>query len=659
MADTELTPDEGTTAGSMSLQMSGNAIRQAAAEARHVLLSLAHEELEAESIERLAVDDGTISDPATGRSTDYWSLFGGERFGREVTGAVATKPFAAHKVVGHGVMRVDLPAKASGAPSYVHDLDWLGMVHGRIVRPPHYHARLVDVDVAAVEKLPGVLKVVRDGSFLGVISEREEQAIAAQEALHTAATWETTQSLPTEQSIYDILFAGPTQDKLVVDGAISDEPILAVAPPPANVFNTLSATYYRPYQMHGAMGPSAAVAQWDGDKLTVWSHTQGAYPLRGALATVLDLPLEQIHVIHSEGAGCYGHNGADDVALDAALLGRALPGRPVSLKWTREQEHSWEPYGPAMAVQLNAHLDDGGRIAAWNQDIWSYPHGGRPRVDGRETSGLLAAWHLAEPIPAPPGRMMQGRHSGSFRNADPLYKFPKRRVVVHENQASPLRTSSMRGLGAYANVFAIESFMDELALSAGVDPVDFRLSQLSDERAQAVIRAAAERAGWQTRTRQAGTGRGRGIAFAQYKNIQCYCAIVVDVIVDRESGRIQLERAVIAGEAGQVVNPDGLSNQLEGGFVQAASWTLHEAVQFDSDGITSRDWESYPILRFADAPAVETVLLNRPKLPFLGAGEASQNPTPAAIANAIHDAVGVRLREIPFTPERVLAALAA
>ncbi|MEZ4673146.1 MAG: molybdopterin cofactor-binding domain-containing protein [Caldilineaceae bacterium] len=565
MADTELTPDEGTTAGSMSLQMSGNAIRQAAAEARHFLLTLAHEELEAAGDPTaLTVEDGTITDPATGRSIDYWSLFGGQAFGRRVTGVVQPKPFAQHKLVGQRAIRIDLPAKATGAPSYVHDMALPAMVHGRIVRPPQYHARLVAVDSAAVEALAGVLKVVRDGTFLGVIAEREEQAIAARDALFAAATWEASQPLPTDQSIYEILFAGPTQDKLVIDGAITDDPIPAIEPPPANAQNTLSATYYRPYHMHGSMGPSAAVAKWNEDKLTVWSHTQGAYPLRSALAPVLNLPLEQIHVIHTEGAGCYGHNGADDVALDAALLARALPGRPISLKWMREDEHTWEPYGPAMATQLNASLDGEGKVVTWNQDIWSYPHSGRPRAASSESSGLLAAWHLAEPIPAPPRRMMGGRHSGSFRNSDPLYAFPDRRVVVHENPVSPLRTSSMRSLGAYANVIAIESFMDELALAAGVDPVDFRLQQLTNERAQAVIRAAAEKAGWQPRTIPNNSGKGQGIAFAQYKNIQCYCAIVVDVTVDRESGQIHIDRAVIAGEAGQVVNPDGLSNQLEG-----------------------------------------------------------------------------------------------
>jgi CO/xanthine dehydrogenase Mo-binding subunit/aerobic-type carbon monoxide dehydrogenase small subunit (CoxS/CutS family) len=646
MADTELTPDEGTTAGSMSLQMSGNAIRQAAAEARHYLLTLAHEELEAGGDPTaLTVIDGVITDPATGRSTDYWSLFGGQAFGRQVTGAVQPKPFATHKLVGQRAIRIDLPAKTTGAPSYVHDMALPGMVHGRIVRPPNYGARLVAVDEEAVAAMPGVLKIVRDGSFLGVIAEREEQAIAACEALFVAATWETEQPLPTDKSIYEILFAGPTQDKLIIDGSITDESIPEIDPSPTGATHTLSADYFRPYQMHGSMGPSAAVAQWSDDKLTVWSHTQGAYPLRSALAPVMGLPLDQIHVIHTEGAGCYGHNGADDVALDAALLAVALPGRPVSLKWMRADEHTWEPYGPAMAVQLNASLDEGGKVVAWNQDIWSYPHSGRPRTGSTDSSGLLAAWHMADPIPAPPRRMMGGRHSGSFRNSDPLYAFPERRVVVHENPVSPLRTSSMRSLGAYANVFAIESFMDELAHVAGLDPVEFRLRQLTDERAQAVIRAAAAKAGWQPRRIPNQSGKGRGIAFAQYKNLQCYCAIVVDVTVDQSSGEIHIDKAVIAGEAGQVVNPDGLSNQLEGGFVQAASWTLHEAVQFDGNGITSRDWDTYPILRFTEAPVIETVLLNRPELPFLGAGEASQNPAPAAIANAVYDAVGVRLRE--------------
>jgi CO/xanthine dehydrogenase Mo-binding subunit/aerobic-type carbon monoxide dehydrogenase small subunit (CoxS/CutS family) len=656
MADTALTPNEGVTAGSMSLETSGNAVRQAAAEARHILLQLAHEELEVDGKpEELMVQDGTVTDPATGRQTTYWALFGGQRFGRQATGLVKPKAFAAHAVVGQAATRLDLPAKVTGLPSFVHDLTLPGMVHGRIVRPPAYAARLVTVDDAAVKQMPGVLAVVRDGSFLGVIAEREEQAIAAREALQTAAVWENTTQMPPPDKLYDHLRSQPAQSQLLIDGALTNDPIPPITTP-TNAAQTLNATYYRPYQMHASIGPSAAVAQWADGQLTLWSHTQGAYPLRAALAQVLKLDAAQIRVTHMEGAGCYGHNGADDVGLDAALLARAYPGRPISLKWMRDDEHAWEPYGPAMTVQLQASLDTNRAISDWNEDIWSYPHSGRPRP-GTDTSGLLAAWHLAEPFPPPVNRLMPGRHSGSFRNSDPLYAFPQRRVVNHHVDNSPLRTSSMRSLGAYANIFAIESFMDELALAAGIDPVAFRLQHLTNERAKAVIEAAAQKIGWQPKAKPNNNGRGQGIAFAQYKNLQCYAAIAVEVTVDRESGQIAVPHAVIAADAGQVVNPDGLSNQLEGGFVQALSWTLLEEVSFDQTGVTSRDWESYPILRFTAAPVIETVLLNRPDLPFLGSGEASQNPTPAAVANAVFDAIGVRLRQIPFTPERVRAAM--
>jgi CO/xanthine dehydrogenase Mo-binding subunit len=441
----------------------------------------------------------------------------------------------------------------------------------------------------------------------------------------------------------------------VVKGTAVSDP----APPlatPAEADQTLQATYYRPYHMHASLSPSAAVAQLVGGKLTVWNHTQGVFLLQAALAQVLGMDAADIHVIHSEGSGCYGHNGAEDAALDAALLAQAVPGRPVSLKWMRSDEHGWEPYGSAMVLKLQASLDGSGRVIDWNHDVWSYPHSSRPRPAGEGESGLLAAWHRERPFSPPPPRNLMGTHFGGYRNADPLYAFPQRRIVSHFVPHSPLRTSSLRSLGAYANIFAIESFMDELAHAAGVDPVAFRLQHLTDERAKAVIQAAADKAGWRSGERPANNGRGRGIAFAQYKNSQCYAAIVVELRVERESGQIHLERAVIAADAGQVVNPDGLSNQLEGGFVQAASWTLAEQVVFDQQGILSQDWDSYPILRFSGVPLIKTVLLNRPDLPFLGSGEASQNPTPAAIANAVFDAIGVRLRQIPFTPERVRAA---
>jgi nicotinate dehydrogenase subunit B len=647
-ADTAQSPDEGYTVGSMSLETSGNAIRYAAAEVRHTVLSVAHEELEAPR-ERLTVTDGTIADPVTGRSTTYWDLFAGQLFGARVTGAAQPKGPEAYRIVGRPAKRLDLLAKVTGTACFVHDLDLPDMVHGRVVRPPAYRASLVTVDEGAVAQRPGVVRVVRDGSFLAVIAQREEQAVEAMEALRKTATWETDTALPSHETLFDHLLAQPDQAFLVVDGSPVEGPIPPIGVP-AEAEQTLAATYYRPYHMHASLGPSAAVAQWVDGKLTVWTHSQGVYGLRAALAQVLSMPEEDIRAIHLDGPGCYGHNGADDAALDAALLARAVPGRPVSLKWTRTDEHTWEPYGAAAVIKMQASLDAGGDVVDWNHDVWGYSHLGRARALSR-TSGLLAAWHLAEPFKRPTPRPSRGPHVGIHRNADPLYAFPRRRIVKHFVPDSPLRTSALRGLGSYANVFAIESFMDELAHAAGVDPVEFRLRHLADERARSVIQAATGRAGSQP------AGRGRGIAFARYKNRQGYVAVVLDLCVDQDSGQIHLERAVVAADVGQIVNPDGLSNQLEGAVIQSASWTLKEQVAFGPHGITSVDWDSYPILRFDDASEIETVLLNRPGQPYLGIGEGAMGPVPAAIANAIFDAAGIRLRQIPFTPGRVQEAL--
>ena len=645
--DTERTPDEGVTAGSMSLQTSGAALRVAAAEARHFLLMLAFEELEvATAVANLQVNDGTITDPTTGRQVTYWQLQGGKPFGHQITGAIPPKSPDAHELIGEPAKRLDLLAKVTGKASFVHDLDLPDMVHGRVVRPPAYEARLMAVDETAVSQMSGVLAVVRDGRFLGVVAEREEQAIWASETLRETAVWENGTILPKSEELYEHLLTQPAESCLVVGGTAVSDPIPPIATPP-NAVQTLQATYSKPYYMHGALAPSAAVAQWMNGKLTVWNHTQGVFLLQQALAQVLGMETADIQVIHAEGAGCYGHNGAEDAALDAALLARAVPGRPLSLKWMRSDEHGWEPYGTAMILKLQASLDVIGQVVDWHHDVWSYPHSSRPRVTGGGESGLLAAWHLQRPFTPPPPRNLMGTHFGAYRNADPLYTFPQRRIVNHFVPNSPLRTSSLRSLGAYANVFAIESFMDELAAAAGVDPVEFRLRHLTDKRARAVIEAVAEKANWQVGKRPLmKNGRGQGMAFAQYKNVQCYTAVVVDVRV--EDGQIHLERATIAADAGQIVNPDGLSNQLEGGFVQAASWTLTEAVAFNEQGIISQDWDSYPILRFAGVPIIETVLLNRPNLPSLGSGEASQNPTPAAIANAVFDAIGIRLRQLPL-----------
>jgi nicotinate dehydrogenase subunit B len=361
-----------------------------------------------------------------------------------------------------------------------------------------------------------------------------------------------------------------------------------------------------------------------------------------------------VRVIHMEGPGCYGHNGADDVALDAALLANSVSGRAVSVKWMRFDEHAWEPYGPAMLFKLQASLDEQGKVIDWNHDVWSYTHLGRARPVGRY-SGLVASWQRAESMRVPTPQPTMWDNVGEHRNADPYYTFPKRRIAKHFIAESPLRTSSLRSLGGMANVFAVESFVDEVAHAAGMDPLDFRLQNLKDERARAVLQVAAEKADWEKGSQK--EGYGRGVSFARYKNHACYVAAVAEVSVNRDSGQIAVERVLIAADVGQIVNPDGLSNQLQGAFLQGTSLALKEKVGFDPHGVNTLNWFSYPILRFTDVPQVEVVLINRPGAPYLGAGEGGIVVAPSAIANAIYDAVGIRLRSMPFTPERVREAI--
>ncbi len=652
-ADTALTPDEGITSGSMSVQHTVVAVMLAASTARAALLARASDELGVPAIE-LEVADGTISHEPTGRSTTYWALRGGRPFKIDVEPEqeLSHFPTAPSAPDPTGVTRVDLPAKVSGEASYVHDLRLPDMAYGRIVRPPDPGARLDALDPGPIEALPGVLAVVRNGSFLGVVAESEAEVDGAVEALAAAAQWSPGPPLPDP---YEDLLDGTSSHYAVVDGVPVDE-----APPAEPPAGELTATYRKPFTMHGSLGPSAAAARIDGDQLTVWTHSQGVFPLRQALADVLNQSEEQIHVIHREGSGCYGHNGADDVALDAALLAGGVPGRPVLVAWSRADEHLWEPYGSAMIVSLGASLD-GDRIAALDFQNWSYTHLARPngRTDG--ASDLLAAWHLESPNPRPARQPAPVRHIGAHRNSDPLYAIERRRISTHLRTTGPdepvVRTSALRALGAFANVFAIESFVDELAHHAGLDPVALRLANMDDVRARAVIETAAEAAGW-AGGRSSGPGRGQGIGFGQYKNAQTYLAVVVDVVVEESTGVITIEKATVAADSGRIINPDGVSNQLEGGCVQAASWTLKEEVRIEDGRLASHDWDTYPVLRFSESFPVRTILLDRPDQPPIGCGEAAQGPTAAAIANAVFAATGARCRELPLTPDRVLAALA-
>lgn len=652
-ADTARGPNEGYTAGSQSMSDAGTAVRHAAAEARAHLVQLAGAHLDAAPA-ALMVSDGAITGP-DGETTTFWDLLGGGRFGFAVAGDVEPKHPEDYRVVGKPGPRHDLVGIVTGTTRFIQDLRLADMLYGRVVRPPSAGAVFESVDAARVRELPGVVEVVCDGGFLGVIAEREEQAATAVDALRALARWTESETLPVEGELYDWLLAQRSRDFTVIDGVPVDEPIPPIETP-AGAARTLEATYTRPYQMHASIGPSAAAAEWSpAGTLTVWTSSQGVFFLRTAIAQALALEEQAVRVVHVEGAGCYGHNGSEDAAFDAARLAQVTPGRPVLLKWSREDEHVWEPYGPPAVVSTQASLDAQGQLLDWNLDVCGTTHNSRAFPYGERTA-LLGAWYLEPPVPRQPAQPFLLPHAGLHRNADPLYAVPRRRIVKHFVAPMPLRTSSMRGLGAYANVFAIESFMDELSLAANVDPLDFRLAHLEDERARAVLTAAAERADWSQRGDV--FGRGRGIGFARYKNLACYAAVIVELTVDDETAEVTIDRAVIAADAGQIVDPAGLANQLEGGVIQSASWTLKERVRFDRTRVLSVDWETYPILTFREVPAIETVLLDRPGAPYLGAGEATQGPTAGAIANAVADAIGVRVRDLPFTPDTIRAAVA-
>ena len=624
-ADTSLSPDEGVTSGSLSIQDSGAALRRACAHARALLLARAAERLGV-SPDDVRVDDGTVR--VSGRSTDFWQCADEALFDREVEGLAPLGSPDGRGVVGRSFPRRDLPDKIAGRPRFIQDIVAPGMLHGRVVRPPHGFTGLVSLDEDAAKAIPGVVAVVREGSFVGVLAEREEAAIAAQRALRGAAKWNPAPPLPRDIHAW-------LRENAVDHRVISEK---SDARANASETRTLSASYSKPYISHASIGPSCALARFDRGRLSVWSHSQGIFNLRRDLSLALELPEEAVVVRHAEGAGCYGHNGADDVALDAALLARAAGSRPVRVQWMRDDEFCWAPCGPAMALDLRASLDSGGNVVAWQHELWSNGHSSRP---GRsDAPALLAAWHLAEAHERPAAINMPLPAGAADRNAIPLYDFPNQRVVNHYVREMPLRTSALRSLGAYANVFAIESFMDELAHAASADPVAFRLRHLRDPRARAVLESVAARANWSRWTRR--EGRGHGVGFAKYKNLGAYCAVVAEVEVSHE---VRVHDLTIAVDVGLAVNPDGVKNQIEGGAIQSTSWTLKEEVMLGERGVASAGWEDYPILKFSEVPAVEVELIDRPDLPSVGAGEAAQGPTAAAIANAVENALGVRVRE--------------
>lgn len=606
---TEGNPDEGFTAGSMSVAHSATALRAAA---RHV--------------RALAAEHGV----------DIWVLPRVTSLDIPIDTSIADEPSGGP---ASGTLRTDLRAKVLGEPAFLHDMRLPGQAFGRVVRPPFRGAQLITTECTLTT--PGVLSVVIEGDFVGVVADTEIHAREAREELARVVQWSGT----------------PSQTPEDWQAFLTEAPATPIPIPTPEEFEATAdsvresvQTYFRPYVAHGSIGTSVGNALWDGGTLKIWSHTQGVYALKADVIAALDLHSVNVIVHHVQGAGCYGHNPADDAAFDAAVLARSLPGTPVHVTWDREDELGWAPYGPVMSSTITSRITDDGRIHEWIWEGRGPGHTSRPTTLSSPAFLGYAALTRTPLPPSPDQPLPTG--GGIPRNAVPGYRIPRISAVSHRIDETPLRGSSLRGLGAHVNVFAIESHMDELAHSCGIDPLEYRLMHLEDPRGRAVLERVAEMCNWGSRENH--DSWGRGIAYARYKGTGAWCAVVADVIAE-ESVRVQ--KLWIAADIGEVVSLDGAINQLEGGALQSASWTLLEQVRATDGVVTTSTWEDYPIWRFTDIPPVETQVLDQPGQPFLGAGEPSVGPTAGALANAVFDAIGVRVRTMPLTPENIVAAM--
>ncbi|MFL5098191.1 MAG: molybdopterin cofactor-binding domain-containing protein [Xanthobacteraceae bacterium] len=640
--ETPASPSEGFTSGSNSIAVSGGAIRLACAEVRALFLQRLADKLACAPGE-LAVDDGRFLRAGRDTGDDYWSLCREVDLARPATASAATRRPADYRTVGRSLPRIDLAAKVTGA-AFIHDLAPDNILHARMLRRPWRGARLVALDQAAVRHAAGApIEILREGDLVALTSDQEIAVMRASEAARTLARWEGGAKPPAGTGEPDWLLRQPARTRVIETGT---------AEMPAGN-RVVEALYSRRFLTYGSIGPSCALAEFKDGTLNVWTHSQGVFVLRDWLARTLKLAPERVRVFHRQGAGCYGHNSADDVAFDAAFVATRVPNRTVRVQWTREDEFTAAPLGAAMAVKLRAVLDGDMRPADWTIEIWSPVHAQRPGTNG--SANLLGAEALPDPAPPPAeiNDVPDAMGGGATRNGEALYELPRHKLVHHLLADVPVRTSSLRGLGAYANVFAIESFMDELAEVAGVDPITYRLSLISDPRARRVMETAAEMAGWFD-AGGLGEGRARGFAFARYKNRAAYMAAVAEVKVDAE---VRLTRVWACVDAGLVINPDGAANQVEGGIIQAASWALKEQVGFADGQVATATWEDYPILRFSEVPEIELRFIAAPQEPPLGLGEVAMGPTAGAIGNAVARALGVRLRDLPLTRERIMATL--
>jgi nicotinate dehydrogenase subunit B len=642
--DTALTPDQGSTSGSYGIARGGTQLRQAAATGRQALLALGAGRL-GRGVEDLETVDGVVRTKDGRASVAYADLIGDKAFGVALDPKAPLKDPQRFRFIGKSLPRPDVPAKATGRHKYLHDLVLPGMLHARVIRPPAHGAALKTVDESSIAGAARA-KVVRIESFLAVVAEREWDAVRASRQLR--AEWTGGTPLGEHATLFDSMRAST----VVREQPVTRRGDMSALDAPAPGVRTLTATYRWPVHSHGSIGPSCGVADVRGDRARIWSSSQGTHRYRAAFAKVLGLAPERVRVIYIDGAGSYGQNGAEDAACDAALLSKAV-GRPVRVQWSRQDEHGWDPKGPPQLLALRAALDERGEVAAWETRAWlpvstaNLPH-----------LPFLAA--DAAKIP-----QAQGRATGLiYQNIDPPYQYPNVDAVVRWIPDAPLRTSPIRAPGKIGNSFAVESFVDEIAALAGADPLAFRLKHLTNPRGAEVLRKVAARMGWQARPSprpadpKAPIASGRGLAYVHYKHDETLVAMGMEVEVERASGRIRVTRVVCAHDCGLMINPDCVQAQVEGNILQTLSRTLHEEIVYDRERVTTVDWQAYPILTFPEVPTIEVELIQRLDAPPLGAGEAASAPVAAALSNAVFDATGVRLRTVPFRPERVLAALA-
>ena len=641
--DTALTPNQGGTGGSYGVARGGVQLRRAAATARQALVGLAAQQLGRPAGD-LEVADGVVRARDGSGSVGYGELIGDRAFNLKVDATAPLKPPDRFRFIGKSLPRPDLPEKITGHHRYLHDLTLPGMLHARVIHPPAYGATLVAVDEGSIAGLGGA-RVVRIQSFLAVVAEREWDAVRAARALR--AQWSAGTGLPDHAKEFEAM----RTTRVVRDQEVAKRGDLAAltAPPPGT--RTLAATYRWPMQTHGSIGPSCGVADVRADRVAVWSASQNVHGFQATCARMLGVERDRVRVIYMDGAGSYGANGADDAAAEAVLLSRAV-GRPVRVQWSRQEEHGLDPKGPAQMLDLRAAVDKGGEVAAWETQAWL------PIATANLPNIPLVSLDAAG-IPQTPGRAT----GLIYQNVDPPYAMANLNAVVHWIEDAPLRTSPLRAPGKVANTFAVESFTDEIAALARVDPLEFRLRRLSSPRGIEVLKRVATRMGWQARPaprpvdRRAAVMTGRGLAYVHYKHEETIVAMGMEVAVERATGRIRVSRVVAAQDCGLMINPDCVQAQLEGSILQTLSRALHEEVVYDRDRVTSVDWASYPILTFPEVPKLEFELIQRLDQPPLGAGEAAATPVGAALANAVFDATGVRLRTVPFRPDRVKAAL--